>query len=293
MTKYTAQFRQELCDRIMEATPTQRLLTKGVAATAKENPGILIARAMGFNKNGKFAVNGERKEGSNNKWQRYFAKGCPELLEYLARLDFMAGQEFNPDTVFFNPIPRNHASEVTMGWESGVEKPDTQLEEWVKQLPNWGELYTPNGLNFYALFFLYILEFDTKPNHKQLLCVCDRYDSPYTIRFCQGKPQNDNVAELAYKEEASRLLGKEYVEPVAPEPEIDKVEVVLAALLELKQKQELQKAKEELELAVSGCGSLDMSDITIPETLEEIADLTKRIYSINALEHELGCVYEE
>lgn len=293
MTKqYTMEERELLYDTIMDASMTTRILQTGVAAAAAAKPNVLLARALGFNYLGKFSVNRERPEGSKNKWQRYFPKGCPELLEYLARVDTLQGEEFTPDNHFQAELARG--SETHIKYTVEKEEPSAELVSWAAQLPDWGELYTPAGLNFYVLYHLYRMEHGVAPNHKQLLQICDQYDSPYKIRFCQGEPKNDADLELHYTNDTRRLLGMrpepESEEEPLPTPElvvsnVDRLEKHLDKLLADKEQLELEEAWNVIRGMAANMVSF-ADELTKPSNLAEARRM------IRVLE-EIGTVCEE
>ncbi len=298
MTKYTDELRQELHEFILESTMVKRIFTMGIAGAAKAKPGILLARAMGFNRQGKFSVNGERLEGSKNKWQRYFAKGCPELIEYLTRVDLLMGQDArNFDDYFDSPVPRNKEGEVQMPLSQvGTEEPSEELQAWVAQLPDWGELYTPKGLNFFVLFSLYNIETGDNPNYKQLLRLCDSYDSPYSVRFCQGVPQNDAEALYQYTNDRNLLLGNdveaEYTE--APEPEsTDPYGDYLKELQAEATRREVEKLQEQARALAKEIRGVDISKLVLPTTPSELRIFNSKLMGIQELENELYPASEE
>ncbi|CAL9986243.1 hypothetical protein VPHD260_0177 [Vibrio phage D260] len=270
----------------------KRIFAMGIADAAKAKPGILLARAMGFNSQGKFVVNGERLEGSKNKWQRYFAKGCPELIEYLTRVDLLMGQDArNFDDYFDSPVPRNKDGEVQMPLSqasSGTEEPSDELKDWVAQLPDWGELYTPKGLNFFILFSLYNIETGDNPNYKQLLRICDSYDSPYRVRFCQGKPQNDPELESHYAGDMLRLTG------IMPEAEVAKApEPAVSSLTLLEQHLgRLVADKEALELEAAWNVIQGMTANNVPFEVTKPTNIAVARRMIQVLE-EIGQVGNE
>lgn len=298
MTKeYTEADRQHLYNYVMDSRLTRRIFDTGIEATAEAKPNALVARALGFNKQGKFNVNGERAEGSKNKWQRYFSTGCPELLEYIARVCILEGEEFSVDSYFLKPVERNKAGEVHMPYTPpSTETPSAELVAWVAQLPDWGELYTPKGFNFYILYHLYYIDHGENPNHKQLIRACDSYDSPYKVRLCQGTPQNDPAIEFDYAQDLLRLTGLSPEAEVtkAPEPEsTDPYGDYLAELQAEATRREVEKLQGQAEALAEEIRGVDISKLVLPTTPSELRIFNSKLMGIKELEDELYPVSKE
>ncbi|CAM0023958.1 hypothetical protein VPHD239_0181 [Vibrio phage D239] len=290
----------------------QSLREKGIPK--RDGINSIIARAVGFNSRGKFQVQRERVEGSKVIWQRHYAKGCPELLEYVARFNIC--RKIPVDV----PKPEAYIAGITRGElvendfaikllntsapDMGCERVDA-YREWVADLPAWGELYTPNGLNFVAVSFLYALlkenseEVPASVPNSVVMYICDSYDSPYKIRFCQGVPSkagaNDDWPSL-YQSELVLLCGADalkdpYEAPLEPPmvrptcPLVDLISDLEAELAEAKREAARNHLIEELAFLLD---DESVGRVELPDTMEAIEAMTKLTQRAISLQNELA-----
>lgn len=302
--------RKQLFDKIMTSRQITDLREKGIPE--RDSISSVKARAVGFNSRGNFQVHRERVEGSKVIWQRHYSKGCPELLEYVARFNIATGSSHSvkPED-YIKGIKRGELvynvfvpELLTAKAPEGDCSKAAEFREWLRQLPNWEELYTPNGYNFVAIVYLYNLVTggNIPLDPPVIMHICDSYDSPYKIRFCQGVPSkagsNDDWPEL-YKYEIMKLVGGDTAEsPHDPyaEPNLLAVARPTCPLVDLIHDLEDELAEAKLEAAkdklLEGLSFLLPSElaskVAVPDTMEGVQDMQAKVDRATDLHIELA-----
>ncbi|CAL9974189.1 hypothetical protein VPHD124_0185 [Vibrio phage D124] len=303
---------QSLREQLFAKITTSKHITELKENGIPQRNGInsIQARAVGFNARGNFQVQRERVEGGKVIWQRHYSKGCPELMEYIARYSLVTGESHSvkPEDyikgierglLVYNEFVPNILK--TRGAEEGCVEA-AAFRDWLNDgLPEWGELYTPNGLNYVAIMYLYKLVTGDRVSLKPavIMQMCDSHESPYKIRFCQGVPSkagsNDDWPSL-FRSELVLLCGADvlkdpYEAPLEPPmvrptcPLVDLISDLEAELAEAKCEAARNHLIEELAFLLD---DESVGRVELPDTMEAIEAMTKLTQRAISLQNELA-----
>ncbi len=278
---------------------------------SNEEQTTLSVRAIGFSDRGKFQVHKERAPEGKTVWERYYAKGCPELLEYITRYALIKGGTTGQAEHYIENIERGtlyHNEAAISVWDK-IKKPNLDNESefytWAKaHLPDWQELYTPDGLNFVAVFLLIHLAKKSDLPYPDVPAqtaayLCRKIASPYKIRFCQGVPSkagtNDNWPEL-YQSELVLLCGESilkdpYTAPLEVPvlrptcPLVDLISDLEAELAEAEREAALAKLMEGLSFLLPADSA---GNVELPESMAGIQAMQANIDKAMELHNQLA-----